>query len=596
MQGYSRLRLGTRWQALSKETFSSTRATHTHQSIFWMHGFFRVIQPRGQRRIGSCAALVLLVLQRFNPQERFIMTFKFQFKHAALSLAALACLGSALASSHREAPFLTTAPKVDETDFYMFRSYEQGRADYVTMIANYLPLQDGYGGPNYFALDPNALYEIHIDNNGDAREDLTFQFRFQNRLANNGRGVELPVGNAMTAIPLIQAGQVANVNDAALNVAQTYSVNVVRGDRRSGQRAAVTNATGGATSFDKPVDNIGTKTIPDYAGYAAKHIHTVNIPGCNMPAKLFVGQRQEAFAVNLGVIFDLVNAPVGVITDTALIGALPNTVGDKNVTTLAVEVHKSCLTAGDDPVIGGWTTASLRQARLLDPTPKAGLQTTEITGGAWTQVSRLGMPLVNEVVIGLRDKDRFNGSKPRDDGQFAGYVTNPSLPALLEIALNLPGTAPKNFPRTDLVTTFLTGIKGVNQPKTPTASEMLRLNTTIAPVPFAQQNRLGVVGNILAGGTDFAGYPNGRRPKDDVVDISLVAVMGGLCVANGATDALGFGAACNPSAVPLGATAFRLHDAVDQAVVPLLAGFPYLNTPIPGAGAGSEGSAAKRAK
>jgi hypothetical protein len=132
------------------------------------------------------------------------------------------------------------------------------------------------------------------------------------------------------------------------------------------------------------------------------------------------------------------------------------------------------------------------------------------------------------------------------------------------------------------VTTFLTGIKGVNQPKNVVASEMLRLNTAIAPVPFAQQNRLGIVGNILAGGSDNAGFPNGRRPKDDVVDISLVAVMGGLCMANGNSDALGFGAACKPSAVPLGATAFKLHDAVDQAKVPLLAGFPYLNTPIAG--------------
>jgi hypothetical protein len=338
---------------------------------------------------------------------------------------------------------------------------------------------------------------------------------------------------------------------------------------------------GGNSAFDKPVDNIGVKTIPDYAAYAAKHIYSVQIPGCAMPAKLFVGQRQDAFAVNLGTIFDLVNAPVEVITNPALIGAVPNTIGDKNVTTLALEVHKSCLTNGDD-VIGGWTTASLRQGRLLNPKPPSGHQTSEIVGGAWVQVSRLGMPLVNEVVIGLKDKDKFNASRPAGDGQFATYVTNPTLPALLEIALGLPNTAPTNFPRTDLVTTFLTGIKGVNQPKNVVGSEQLRLNTAIPPVPFAMQNRLGIVGNILAGGSDNAGYPNGRRPKDDVVDISLVAVMGGLCVANGTTDALGFGAACKPSAVPLGATAFKLHDAVDQAVVPLLLGFPYLNTPIPG--------------
>ena len=192
------------------------------------------------------------------------------------------------------------------------------------------------------------------------------------------------------------------------------------------------------------------------------------------------------------------------------------------------------------------------------------------------------MPLVNEVVIGLPDKDRFNASRPVDDGQFAKYVTNPTLPALLEIALNLPGTAPTNLPRTDLVTTFLTGIPGLNKPAGVVPSEMLRLNTSIAAVPFAAQNRLGVVGNILAHGSDYAGYPNGRRPKDDVVDISLIAVEGGLCVANGNSNALGLGTACNPSAVPLGATAFKLHDAVDQAVVPLLPRFPYLNTPNPG--------------
>ena len=132
------------------------------------------------------------------------------------------------------------------------------------------------------------------------------------------------------------------------------------------------------------------------------------------------------------------------------------------------------------------------------------------------------------------------------------------------------------------MTTFLTGIKGVNQPANVVGSEMLRLNTSIPAVPYAQQNRLGIVGNILAGGADNAGYPNGRRPKDDVVDISLAVVAGGLCVANGDANVLGFGADCKPSAVPLGATALKLHDAVDQAAATFLPGFPYLNTPLPG--------------
>ena len=503
---------------------------------------------------------------------------------AAVLCASLATLGSmpVQASSHREAPFISTVPKVDGTDFYMFNSYETGRGAFVTLIANYLPLQDPYGGPNYFSMDPNALYEIHLDNNGDAKEDITFQFRFQNLL----KAITLPINGINVAIPLIQAGVVSTPNSPNLNLNEKFTLNIVRGDRRTGVVAAVTNAANSSAVFDKPVDNIGVKTIPNYASYAAQHIYNVNIPGCATPAKVFVGQRKDPFAVNLGVIFDLVNADVAVITNPALINEAPNIIDDKNITTLALEVAKSCLTAaasGGDPVIGGWTTASLRQAQTLLPVQPKGHQTSAIFGGGWVQVSRLGMPLVNEVVIGLPDKDRFNASKPSGDGQFINYVTNPTLPALLEIALPLPNTAPTNFPRNDLVTTFLTGIPGINQPVGVVASEMLRLNTAIPAVPFGSQNRLGIVGNILASGSDNAGYPNGRRPKDDIVDISLVVVMGGLCAANGG-NVLGFGAACNPGAVPLASmgTVFKLHDAVDQAVVPLLPGFPYLFTPMPG--------------
>ena len=494
-----------------------------------------------------------------------------------LALVALAVCASAasFASSHREAPFITTVPKVDGTDFYMFRSYEPGRSDYVTMIANYLPLQDAYGGPNNFKLDPNALYEIHIDNNGDAREDLTFQFRFQNVL----KGITLPIGDLNVAIALTQAGGVSAPEAAALNVNEKFTLTLVRGDRRSGASAVVTNAANGLASFDKPSDNIGTKTIPDYPAYAALHLYNVNIPGCAMPGRVFVGQRKDPFAVNLGTIFDLVHAPVSVITDPALINAAPNTIDDKNVTSLALEVHKTCLTQGSETVIGGWTTASLRQNQILNPAPASGYQTSANFGGSWVQVSRLGMPLVNEVVIGLPDKDKFNASQPRNDGQFISYVTNPTLPKLLDIALGLPPhtAEPIFLPRTDLVTTFLTGIVGLNQPANVVGSEMLRLNTAIAPTPEASQGRLGV----LSG--DSAGFPNGRRPKDDVVDISLVAMAGGLCMVNGNGNALGLGSACKPSNVPLGTTALKLHDAVDQAVVPLLRGFPYLYHPIPGA-------------
>ncbi len=532
------------------------------------------------------------------------MTLKPLF--VASSLMLLAMSGAVLASSHREAPFITTSPKVDGTDFYMFRSYEGvaadgsgGRSDFVTLIANYQPLQGPYGGPNYFSMDPNALYEIHIDNNGDAREDITFQFRFQNTL----RSIPLSIGNASVPIPLIQAGPVSEVNDPRLNLTETYSLTVVRGDRRRGTAQVV------APSLPKPVDYIGQKTLGDaaaYRAYADRHIHTVNIPGCGTPAKVFVGQRQEGFAVNLGRIFDLVNAPSSVLLNPALRdaegGSGTHYIQQQNVTSLALEVHRSCLTAGNDPVIGGWTTASLRQARLLNGNPAAGHQASEKAGGAWTQVSRLGNPLVNEVVIGLPDKDKFNASAPKDDTQFLTYVSNPTLPALLGVVLaqgNPAALAPTNLPRTDLLTTFLTGINGVNKPVNATPSEMLRLNTAVAPRPYADQNRLGVAGEALeAGGAanlgpanDLAGFPNGRRPKDDVVDIALVAVLGGLCVINGENNVLGLDSVpgvpsltsdCSPASVPLGAQSANVHDAVDQALVPFLPTFPYLNTPNPG--------------
>jgi hypothetical protein len=544
------------------------------------------------------------------------MKFMKTVLHTAAVLAA--CSGAVMispsfASSHREAPFITTVPKADNTDFYMFRSYETGRSDYVTLISNVLPLQDAYGGPNYFKMDPNALYEIHVDNNGDAREDITFQFRFNNALANAGKGVELNIGGKMVAIPLTQAGQINSVNSPASNVRETFTVNMVRGDRRKGTVAAVQKAAGGADAgiFDKPVDYIGVKTFGNaaaYETYASRHVQDVTFPGCpagKAAGKVFVGQRQEGFAVNLGPIFDLVNATADQITNPANINAFAaNSIQDKNITTMAIEIHKDCLTGNAtpvDPVIGGWTTASMRQARLLSAAPPSGHQTSEKAGGAWVQVSRLGNPLVNEVVIGLRDKDKFNASHPSNDGQFLDYVSNPTLPALLGLVLvnNPAGLAPTNLPRTDLLTTFLTGYTNVNKPRTAVPSEMLRLNTAIPPVPFASQNRLGLAGEILrvglanvtAAGNDAAGFPNGRRPKDDVVDIALVAMLGGLCVINGTNNALGLNvvpgtaieSACTPASVRLqGTDAAKVHDGVDQAVVPFLTRFPYLNTPLAG--------------
>jgi hypothetical protein len=481
----------------------------------------------------------------------------------AAAVTGLLTLPSAFASSHREAPFVAGHPKVDATDFYMFRSYENGRDGYVTLVANYEPLQDSYGGPNYFALDPNALYEIHIDNNGDAKEDITFQFRFTNTYKN----AALMVGGKSVPVPLELLGPIGSSiasDDDKKNLVESYTVNVIRGDRRSGTSQAATNLSAGGSSFRKPLDNIGNKSIPDYAGYAASHIASIGIPGCDA-GKVFVGQRADPFAVNLGEVFDLVNLnPVGAPD------AEPNTLAKKAVTSIELEVPVACLAAGGSPIIGGWTTASLRQATVLNPAPKgviAGATATQgpsVVGGAWTQVSRLGAPLVNELVIGLPDKDRFNASQPKDDAQFADYVTNPTLPALLEILFNVP--APQVFPRTDLVAAFLTGVTDLNQPPGVVASEMLRLNTSVAPKPAAQQSNLGVLGG------DTSGFPNGRRPGDDVVDIELRVAMGVLLPA---------------AQAPAGQA--PLTDQTTIAASDFPSAFPYLNTPLPGSPNGANG-------
>ena len=483
-----------------------------------------------------------------------------------LSLA-LTAATPALASSHREAPAITGMPKVDATDLYMFRSYESGRQDYVTILANYSPFQDPQGGPNFYMFDPNALYEIHIDNNGDAVEDLTFQFRFKN----TSKATALTVGGKAVKIPLINSGVISGVNPATLNVRETFTVDIVRGTRRGGTKSPIINASGGAAEFDKPVDNIGDKVFggpTGYAAYAALHVYNVTIPGCATAGKVFVGQRKEPFYIAVGKAFDLFNLnPLG-----AEVGGNNNDLEGKNVSTLAMEIPIACLATATDPVIGAFTTASLRQGLLRDGSPATGLNKSVRSGGAWTQVSRLGMPLVNELIIGTDDKDKFNASKPKDDPtKFADYVTNPVLPALIE-TLFPAAKAPTNFPRTDLLTVFLKGIEGVNQPKAVVAGEMLRLNTSTPAAAVGAQNSLGVAGG------DLAGYPNGRRPGDDVVDLSLRVAMGALCVLTGATDTLKVG--CKPADAPAGALAFT--DGVRKTAANFAGSFPYLTTPLPG--------------
>ena len=472
------------------------------------------------------------------------------------------------ASSHREAPMIAGEPRVDGTDFYMFRSYESGRSAYVTFIANYVPLEDAYGGPNYFSLDPRASYQIHIDNNGDAKSDLTFEFRFTNTYKN----LAVPAGGESIPVPLINIGQI----DAAgtnLNLVQSYTVAVVR----QGGREVVGNATLGGSEFFKPADNIGAKSIPDYPGYADQFIYAVRIPGCTAPGRVFVGQRKDGFVVNLGEVFDLVNTnPVGPRDGE------PNTLSYKNVTSIALEVPVACLTQGKDPVIGAWTTASLPAEQGQDWDQESGNE-------HWHQVSRLGMPLVNELVIGLPDKDKFNGSKPIDDPQFLKYVTNPSLPVLLNVLFGGAAVVP-GMPRSDLVAAFLTGVKGINQPLKVTPGEMLRLNTSTLPTAAASQNDLGVLGG------DLAGFPNGRRPYDDVVDITLRVAEGALCGAIGAcgtqTSDPNHGLPYTDGARAAGPDAANSHVTgsikADDTYLPI---FPYLMHPIAGSPNGVNGIA-----
>ena len=532
-----------------------------------------------------------------------------KFARGSVTALTLAAAGIAMqASSHREAPGITKTPKVDGTDFYMFRSYEAGRAGYVTLLANYMPFQDPAGGPNFYMFDEAALYEIHVDNTGDGREDMTFQFRFQNR----NKNIQLNVDGRAVPIPLINIGPIGPRRDdtANLNVEETFTLSLVRGPRRSGQVQTVTTASGSAT-FKKPVDRIGDKSIRDndpsvYNTYADDHIYDINIPGCSGGGRVFVGQRREGFVINVGEALDLINTnPLGPEN------AETNDLAGKNISTLALELPISCLVAGD-PIIGGWTTASLgvgmtpggstpggpgagsgpcpTQPTAPKPAPDwvpdetctgwvppnhpnrrgagggPGNPGGPAAGGM--QVSRLANPLVNEVVIGLNGKDAFNMSEPTNDAQFLGYVTHPTLPVIIQALFGVP---PPPTPRNDLVQVFLTGVPGLNQPMGVAPSEIMRLNTNTPAVAAASQNRLGVIGG------DLAGYPNGRRPGDDVVDISLRVVEGILLSPSPAsfpkfTDGAFIEATVryDPSGNLTGDASFRLFRDT----------FPYLNTPL----------------
>ena len=508
---------------------------------------------------------------------------------------ALVALTPAWSSSHREAPNITKMPKVDNTDLYAFRSYEPGRNQFVTLIANFQPGENPGDGPNYYTMDPDALYEIMIDNNGDAREDVTLQFKFSNVLQ-NGRGVQTNIGGKILPIALRHGGVINGYNDPDQAEYEFYTVTQVTGDRRSGTSLRAVNPNTGGVAFAKPFDNAGNKSVPNYPAYADGAISTIALPGCAAQGRVFAGQRAEYFAVNLGPLFDLVNfVPISGDNDPVYGNGSPfpggitqsqdnqELIGKKNVTSIAIEVPIACLIGTGGGNIGVWSSASLPQTRVLSANPTYAAPDTQ--GGAFVQVSRLGMPLVNEIVIGLPEKNLFNAAKPTQDAALAEYVTNPTYPEYLNglfrnavnatLGTNFATLAPTNFPRNDLVATFLTGIPSLNQLQTVTASEMLRLNTNINPTLQANQKALGVVAD------DLAGFPNGRRPGDDVVDIVTRVAMGRLChpiPISGVQTQLGL---CTPAQAPTGLVAYT--DGAPSNAINILNRFPYLNPPLRGA-------------
>jgi hypothetical protein len=391
------------------------------------------------------------------------------------------------ASSHREAPLISSDPQADTTDVYAFVSPDA--PDTVTLIANWIPFEDPAGGPNFYRFGDNVLYEIKIDNNADGAEDISYQFRFTTQVRNPNTF-------------LYNTGPIRSIDDANRNMYQTYTVTRVEGGR------TVLTAGPMPTMYD----NVGPASTPTYGGVGSGIFSFNDVGGTSA---VFAGQSDDPFFLDLRV-FDL-------LYGANLSEAGTDSLAGFNVHSLALRVPKMSLRSGS-PVIGVWATAS----RPTTTTRTAGSETST---GSFVQVSRLGMPLVNEVVIPVGQKDKWNGSKPVDDGQFLQYVTDPEVPKLLQAIYSIPAPA---TPRNDLVAVFLTGVAGLNQPPGGRPSEMLRLNTDI--LPTARPARLGV----LAG--DVQGFPNGRRLTDDVIDITLQAAVG---ILGGVKTSLGDGVNVN---------------------------------------------------
>ncbi|MGW1540306.1 DUF4331 domain-containing protein [Streptomyces sp. NPDC002309] len=407
--------------------------------------------------------------------------------------------GAATASSHREAPLISGTPQYDNTDVYAFVSPD--KPDTTTIIANWNPFEEPAGGPNFFTFADDAQYDLHIDNNGDGQGELLFRYTFRTHVKNKKTF-------------LYNTGPVETLDDKDLNVTQTYDIDLLRlKKQRLLSRTKIAD--------DVPVapSNVGKASMPDYAALRKAAVH--ELAG---GSTTFAGQADDPFFLDLRV-FDLLYG--GNLSEVG-----NDTLKGYNVNSIALQVPNHLIQeSARQPVVGIWSTTQRKNAQ-----------------GHFRQVSRLGNPLVNEVVNPIEDKDTFNASGPWGDAQFLENVTKPELPKLIEAIYKIPAPAE---PRNDLVDVFLKGVKGLNQPPRVTPSEMLRLNTSIKPT--ATPKRLGVLDG------DNAGFPNGRRLTDDVIDASLQVVEGELL---GAKNDLG--------------------DAVDKNDKEFEKAFPYVALPTEG--------------
>ncbi|HJQ85328.1 MAG TPA: DUF4331 domain-containing protein [Candidatus Binatia bacterium] len=461
---------------------------------------------------------------------------------AVLLLAAGA--STALASSHREAPLISQDPNADNTDVYAFVSPD--RPDTVTFVANYIPLEEPAGGPTFTAFGDDVLYAINVDNDGDGEEDVSYRFRFRTTIRNEDSF-------------LYNTGPITSLDDPAWNMPQTYTVTrVERG----------TGAVIGRDLATPPV-NVGPRSTPNYETLAAAAVH--ELPG---GIRVFAGQRDDPFFVDLGSVFDL--AGLRPFNGAHLLPLAPGPgvdgVGGYNTHTIALQVPIAQLTrrhrtpsGPDDPeaVIGVYASASRRKVRILRG--DGSIQNE----APWVQVSRLAEPLINELIIPLGKKDFWNRSDPAEDEQFASFYRTPEIATLVNVLYpTLPDT--RTTGRDDLVLILLTGVPlpgGHNLNFTGnTKADLLRLNMAIAPThPVGQGDPLGVLNG------DLAGFPNGRRLEDDVVDVELRAVADGY----GSLLSSLFG-------LPNNTPNNQVGDGVNANDLPFLAHFPYVATPHQG--------------